>query len=219
MRPLRGRRRGQRRDHREQRRHRRACAARRRRATAATRWSACRRAPIASMQVRAARRETVTLSVASTATLDLEPARRRRDSAHDARRRHRCTGHRWPDVKTSEVGATVSQHRSSTCRRSRATSSSSPTPFPACVFRSIPATARPSAAAARRTASGINLYIDGVGQKSYVRTAASAARCHAGQSVPAARHRRIQGHHVELQGRIRPDLERRHHRGDPVGHQ
>ena len=36
-------------------------------------------------------------------------------------------------------------------------------------------------------------------------------RRYAGQSVPAARHRRIQGHHLQLQGGIRPDLQRRHH--------
>ncbi len=44
-------------------------------------------------------------------------------------------------------------------------------------------------------------------------------RRHAGQSVPAARHRRIQGHHLQLQGRIRPDLERGHHRDLAFGHQ
>ena len=59
----------------------------------------------------------------------------------------------------------------------------------------------------------MNLYIDGVGQKGYVRSGVSRpGRRHAGQSVPAARDRRIQGHHVQLQGGIRPDLERRHHR-------
>ena len=44
-------------------------------------------------------------------------------------------------------------------------------------------------------------------------------RRHAGQSVSAARHRRIQGHHVELQGGVRPDLERRDHGDHALGHQ
>ena len=39
------------------------------------------------------------------------------------------------------------------------------------------------------------------------------------QPVSAIGDRRIQGHHAELQGRVRPDLERRGHRGDQVGHQ
>src|SRR5256885_12574844 len=36
---------------------------------------------------------------------------------------------------------------------------------------------------------------------------------------PTARDRRVQGDHVQLQGRVRPDLERRRHCGDQVRHQ
>ena len=44
-------------------------------------------------------------------------------------------------------------------------------------------------------------------------------RRRSGQPVPSARHRRVQGHHVELQGRVRPGFGRRDHGGDQVRHQ
>ena len=71
-----------------------------------------------------------------------------------------------------------------------------------------------------QAANGINVFIDGVGQKNYVlRGGVSGQDPVARQSVPAAGDRRVQGHHVELQGGVRPDQQRRGRRGDEVGHQ
>ena len=91
---------------------------------------------------------------------------------------------------------------------------------PGVVFE-VDAKGRTSIRGGAQNDNGVNVYIDGVGQKGYVRSAASGRpdRRHAGQSVPAARHRRIQGHHLELQGGVRPDLERRHHGPHAIRHQ
>ena len=107
----------------------------------------------------------VTLGVASTATLDFEGAAQ----ATAAPEEIVVQATRLNEVKTSEVGGGIS-HASdrSPRRRSRAISSSSPTPCRACSFRSTPRAIRRSAAG-RSTPGTTNVYIDGVGQKNYVR--------------------------------------------------
>ena len=123
------------------------------------------------------------------------------------------TATRLIEVKTSEIGATVSLHQIQTMPQITRNFLEFADTVPGMVFTSI--RQRQHLAPGRRTDnSAVNVYIDGVGQKNYVQ----GRRHHRPdpnkqrQPVPAARHRRIQGHHVELQGRVRPDLERRHHR-------
>ena len=116
---------------------------------------------------------TVTLTVASTATLDLT-ASSGAVEAPDAPMQEITVDRpasRWK-CEPPKSARRCRNTRSRRCRRSRAISSSSPTPFRASCSRSTAAAARKSAAA-RRTENGVNLYIDGVGQKGYVRSGVS----------------------------------------------
>ena len=71
-----------------------------------------------------------------------------------------------------------------------------------------------------QSANGVNVFIDGVGQKNYVlRGGVERPDAHARQSVPAARDRRVQGHHVELQSGVRPVEQRRGRCRDALRHQ
>ena len=71
-----------------------------------------------------------------------------------------------------------------------------------------------------QSSNGINVFIDGVGQKNYVLkggiTGQDSSR---GNPFPQLGDRRIQGDHPQLQGRVRPGQQRRDRRGDPLGHQ
>ena len=138
------------------------------RATAATRWSACRPART-TVDAGPGTEQTVTLSVASTATLDLAgaaptPARPTTPTL-ERRHRHRNDADGSEDLRSRQHDlAAPDQHRAADhaqlprIRRHRAGHGVS--------GRSRAAT--PRCTAARRTPA-INVYIDGVGQKNYVK--------------------------------------------------
>ena len=193
-------------------------AARRRAPTAATRSPACRPARIASTP-GAGTETDVTLSVASTATLDLGAS----SGAVEAERR-RCrkspsTGRRLNEVRTSEVGTTVSQQQIETVPQMTRNFLEFADTVPGVVFEVDGQRTHvdPRRRAERQRREPLHRRRGPEGLRALGRQ--RPGRRHAGQSVPAARHRRIQGHHVQLQGGIRPDLERGHHRPHPLGHQ
>ena len=116
-------------------------------------------------------RRTVTLQVGQTATVEPGGRRRRRDRpgrrCDDGRHGHRHRRGWCRRSRPRKSRPTSPPSRSNRCRRARATSSPSPTSSRACSSR--PATrARPACQSGAQSANGINVYIDGVGQKNYV---------------------------------------------------
>ncbi len=71
-----------------------------------------------------------------------------------------------------------------------------------------------------QNSNGINVFIDGVGQKNYVvKGGITGQDSSRGNPVPAIGDRRIQGDHLQLQGRVRPGQQCRDRRGHQVGQQ
>ena len=162
--------------------------------------------------------QTVRLSVASTATLNLECRLSTGGRRGTTLGTITVTAPALEDVKTSEVGKTVSLRQIQTTPQVSRNFLEFADAVPGMVFSATRAAAR-RCAAARRTPAASTSTSTASDRRATSRKAASRASSSAGQSIPAAGDRRIQGHHLELQGRVRPDLQRGRHGGDQVGHQ
>ena len=167
--------------------------------------------------------------------LDGDPGFRRRGASDGrAAKRSWSQATRLNEVKTSEVGGSISLRQIEATPQITRNFLEFADAVPGMQF-SVDAKGNTQIRSGTLNTGTTNVYIDGVGQKNYVRpsgvTGQAGAdpdpRCwrepeyrrRSGQPVPAARHRRIQGHHVELQGRVRPGFGRRDHGGDQVRHQ
>ncbi len=114
--------------------------------------------------------QVVTVTVASTATLDLVAGGGEAEEA--PMQEVTVTGRRLAEVKTSEVGTTISlQQIESVPQMSRNFLEFADT-VPGVVFQ-IDSKGSTSVKAGAQSADGINVYIDGVGQKGYVRAGQS----------------------------------------------
>jgi len=115
---------------------------------------------------------TVTLSVASTATLDLTAGSGAVDAPEAPMQEVTVTGRRLQEVRTSEVGATVSQQQIETVPQMTRNFLEFADTVPGVVF-SVDGKGRTSISGGAQSKNGVNLYIDGVGQKGYVRSGVS----------------------------------------------
>ena len=118
--------------------------------------------------------QTVTLSVASTATLDLVPGGAEAGPAATLEEVIvRAT--RLVEVKTSEIGATVSLHQIETTPQITRNFLEFADTVPGMVF-SIDKQGNTSIQSGAQANSAINVFIDGVGQKNYVKTGGIAGQ-------------------------------------------
>jgi hypothetical protein len=147
----------------------------------------------------------VTLTVASTATLDLA-AGGAAVGAGESIAEVTIHAKRLVEVKTSEVGTTISQQQIETVPQLTRNFLEFADTVPGLVF-STDHNGRTSLRGGAQNDDSVNVYIDGVGQKGYVRSGLS------GQTD------NTQGNLFQLQGRVRPGLQRRRHRGNQVRHQ
>jgi len=120
--------------------------------------------------------QTVTLSVASTTTLDLTAGTAEAAGATLEEVIVRAT--RLVETKTSEIGATVSLHQIETTPQITRNFLEFADTVPGMVF-SVDAKGNTSIQSGAQSNSSINVFIDGVGQKNYVKTGGIA-----GQSGP-----------------------------------
>jgi outer membrane receptor protein involved in Fe transport len=111
----------------------------------------------------------VTLSVASTATLDLGGSAAAEDTPVQE---VVVTGRRLHEVRTSEVGATVSQEQITNVPQMTRNFLEFADTVPGVVFE-VDSKGRTSIRGGAQNDNGVNLYIDGVGQKGYVRSGVS----------------------------------------------
>jgi outer membrane receptor protein involved in Fe transport len=111
---------------------------------------------------------TVTLSVASTATLDLSGAATEEAPMQEVT----VTGRRLHEVRTSEVGTTVSQQQIETVPQITRNFLEFADTVPGVVFE-VDGQGRTSLRGGAQNENGVNVYIDGVGQKGYVRSGLS----------------------------------------------
>lgn len=114
---------------------------------------------------------TVTLTVASTATLDLvagagEPA------TEEPMQEITVQGRRLQEVRTSEVGTTVSQQQIETTPQMTRNFLEFADAVPGMVFQ-VDGSGRTKIRSGAQSENGVNLYIDGTGQKGYVRSGIS----------------------------------------------
>ena len=114
---------------------------------------------------------TVTLSVASTATLDLVSGQATAE-VEAPTEEVVVTGRRLAEVRTSEVGATVSQAQIQNVPQMTRNFLEFADTVPGVVF-SVDAKGKTSIRGGAQNQNGVNLYIDGVGQKGYVRSGIS----------------------------------------------
>ena len=116
----------------------------------------------------------VTLSVASTATLNLASgATAGAESETEAPMQEvTVTGRKLNEVRTSEVGATVSQQQIETTPQMTRNFLEFADAVPGMVFQ-VDASGRTKIRGGAQNENGVNLYIDGVGQKGYVRSGVS----------------------------------------------
>jgi outer membrane receptor protein involved in Fe transport len=114
---------------------------------------------------------TVTLSVASTATLDLTGAVAEAPS-EEPMQEVTVEGRRLAEVRTSEVGANVSQQLIETVPQITRNFLEFADTVPGVVFE-VDGRGRTSIRGGAQNENGVNLYIDGVGQKGYVRSGVS----------------------------------------------
>ncbi|HTU66744.1 MAG TPA: TonB-dependent receptor [Steroidobacteraceae bacterium] len=114
--------------------------------------------------------QVVTLSVASTATLDLGGGG---ETVVEAPMQEvTVTGRRLQEVRTSEIGTTVSQQRIETTPQITRNFLEFADTVPGVVFE-VDGKGRTSIRGGAQNENGVNLYIDGVGQKGYVRSGVS----------------------------------------------
>ena len=109
---------------------------------------------------------TVTLTVASTATLDL--AAGTAEAAPGALAEITVKGRRLTEVKTSEIGMTVSLQEIETVPQATRNFLEFADTVPGVVFTTDPSGHTSLRGGAQNTSS-VNVYIDGVGQKNYVK--------------------------------------------------
>jgi outer membrane receptor protein involved in Fe transport len=111
--------------------------------------------------------QVVTLTVASTATLDLAPSAG--EVAEAPMQEVTVTGRRLAEVRTSEVGQTVSAQQIATVPQMTRNFLEFADVVPGVVFE-VDGKGRTSIRGGAQNDNGVNLYIDGVGQKGYVRS-------------------------------------------------
>ncbi len=114
--------------------------------------------------------QVVTLTVASTATLDL--AQSAGEPAEAPMQEVTVTGRRLNEVRTSEVGTTVSQQQIETTPQITRNFLEFADTVPGVVFE-VDGSGHTSVRGGAQNNNGVNLYIDGVGQKGYVRSGVS----------------------------------------------
>ncbi|WP_347260928.1 TonB-dependent receptor [Rudaea sp.] len=114
--------------------------------------------------------KTVTLSVASTGTLDFAAPAAASAAAPGAATLEgiTVTGTALAEVKTSEVGNTVSLHQIATVPQSTRNFLEFADAVPGMIFNTD-STGHTSLQGGAQNTSSVNVYIDGVGQKSYVK--------------------------------------------------
>jgi outer membrane receptor protein involved in Fe transport len=112
---------------------------------------------------------TVTLSVASTANLDLGGTA---SGGEAPIQEVTVTGRRLREVRTSEVGTTVSQQQIETVPQITRNFLEFADTVPGVVFE-VDGQGRTSLRGGAQNENGVNVYIDGVGQKGYVRSGLS----------------------------------------------
>jgi outer membrane receptor for ferrienterochelin and colicin len=128
--------------------------------------------------------KTVTLTVASTATLDLDAAGATAPTAATTLEGVSVTASTLTEVKTSEVGSTISLHQINTIPQITRNFLEFADTVPGMVF-SVDNRGNTSLQSGGQTKSGINVYIDGVGQKTYVKdTGASGQTSSQGNPFP-----------------------------------
>jgi len=114
----------------------------------------------------------VTLSVASTATLDLNKLQV-----------VTVSGTRLAEVKTSEIGAIVSQQQIETVPQLTRNFLEFADSVPGIVFN-VDATGKTSIRGGAQNDNSVNVYVDGVGQKGYVRSGLSGQAASQGNPFP-----------------------------------
>ncbi|MFC5527658.1 TonB-dependent receptor domain-containing protein [Rhodanobacter ginsengisoli] len=110
----------------------------------------------------------VTLTVASTATLDLAAAAPAAAGPVTTLTGVTVSATTLAEVKTSEVGATISQHQIETIPQVSRNFLEFADTVPGMVFN-VDSSGHTSLTGGAQNASSVNVYIDGVGQKSYVK--------------------------------------------------
>ena len=117
---------------------------------------------------------TVTVTVASTATLDLgtQEATSGAVVADAPMQEVTVTGRRLTEVRTSEIGRTVSLQQIETTPQITRNFLEFADTIPGVVFE-VNSSGRTSLRGGAQSSNGVNLYIDGVGQKGYVRAGVS----------------------------------------------
>lgn len=110
---------------------------------------------------------TLTLSVAQTATIDFAAAAAVNEQA-TMLEGVSVTANAQPEVKTSEIGATVSQKTINTIPRTTRNFLEFADTVPGMVFSTNPGTGTTKLQSGAQSANNINVYIDGIGQKNYV---------------------------------------------------
>jgi outer membrane receptor protein involved in Fe transport len=113
----------------------------------------------------------VTLSVASTATLDLGAGSGAVETEAPMQE-VTVTGRKLHEVRTSEIGSTVSQQQIETVPQMTRNFLEFADTVPGVVFE-VDAKGHTSIRGGAQNDNGVNLYIDGVGQKGYVRSGIS----------------------------------------------
>ena len=125
--------------------------------------------------------QVVTLTVASTATLDLVPAQgdagsaAQADDSSEILEEVLVSSRRLVEVRTSQVGATVSQHQIETTPQITRNFLEFADTVPGMVFQAD-AKGNTSLRSGAQGAGATNVYIDGVGQKNYVRASGIAGQ-------------------------------------------
>jgi outer membrane receptor protein involved in Fe transport len=115
---------------------------------------------------------TVTVSVASTATLDLIASSGAVEAPDAPMQEITVEGKRLSEVRTSEVGGTVSEHQIETVPQITRNFLEFADTVPGVVFE-VDGSGRTKISGGAQNKNGVNLYIDGVGQKGYVRSGVS----------------------------------------------
>jgi outer membrane receptor protein involved in Fe transport len=114
---------------------------------------------------------TVTLSVASTATLDLVTGAATSETEAPLQEVV-VQGRRLNEVRTSEVGATISEQQIETVPQMTRNFLEFADTIPGVIFQ-VDANGKTNIRGGAQNQNGVNLYIDGVGQKGYVRSGVS----------------------------------------------
>jgi outer membrane receptor protein involved in Fe transport len=116
--------------------------------------------------------QVVVVTVASTATLDLGGAGEAVAEIEAPMEEITVEGRRLAEVRTSEIGATVSQHQIEVVPQMTRNFLEFADTVPGVAFE-VDYRGRTSIRGGAQNDNGVNLYIDGVGQKGYVRSGVS----------------------------------------------